>query len=97
MCFALPVRVLAIADGIRGLIEVDRLGKRTVVSARMLLSSGRSAESLIGKWVTIHQGFAMDIIAEVDALQVLETLQALSDPAAEIDVSEVKDRQFARG
>jgi hydrogenase expression/formation protein HypC len=93
MCLALPARVVAVADAARHRVLVEVGAERRQVSAAPLLTRGEALERLIGEWVLLHQGFAMQRISPGEAAAVIEALKVLADPRQALDVTEFDRRQ----
>ena len=97
MCIALPAKVLSVTNPARKMIAVECFGQTRTVSAAAILSSDQTAAELIGQWVVLHQGFAMDRITAADAAEIIAALDGLSDPDKVTEVSGFRARQSARG
>ena len=67
MCLAVPAKILKMEDG-RGVADLH--GNRMTISLKML------PEAVIGDWVLVHAGFA---IQKLDAQAARETFALLAD------------------
>lgn len=77
MCLTAAGRVLSVDDD-RGAAVVQAEGRRREVSlAPIVLDGGRVAP---GDWVLVHTGFAVAVIDERDARELIETLTSLTTP-----------------
>ncbi|MET0068436.1 MAG: HypC/HybG/HupF family hydrogenase formation chaperone [Candidatus Thiodiazotropha sp.] len=95
MCLALPAKIVDLVDAARYLVLVECNGSRLQVNAATLHSGGEPLETLLGEWVLLHQGFAMQRISPSDAQSILDALKAITDPDQVLDVSEFSKRQAA--
>jgi hydrogenase expression/formation protein HypC len=71
VCLAIPGQIVAIADELNGLAEVDVVGVRRTVNVGLLDDAGP------GDWVLIHVGFALSRIDEEEAAATLLLLQEM--------------------
>ena len=74
MCLAIPGRVVEVVDYANQLAKVDVAGVKRTVNVGLLDSD---PDTLVGRWVLIHVGFALSQIDEREALATLELLQEL--------------------
>ncbi|MBV2096843.1 MAG: HypC/HybG/HupF family hydrogenase formation chaperone [Candidatus Thiodiazotropha sp. (ex Codakia orbicularis)] len=95
MCLALPAKIVAVVDAAQYLVMVECNGNRLQANAATLQTGAKPLEMLLGEWVLLHQGFAMQRISSSDALSILDALKALKDPEKVLDVSEFSQRQLA--
>lgn len=85
MCLGVPARVTRIADEARCLAVVEVSGVERETNMMCVLPEGAPLETLVGKWVLLHVGFAMSVIDEAEARRTLEVLETLGDVEAEVD------------
>ena len=87
MDIALPCKVVAIADSERMLVTVEPEtgGGREIVSAALVLTSGRLVDELVGALVLIHAGFVIALIDEAGARLRLQLFAALGCSEADHD------------
>jgi len=78
MCLAIPGKIVEILGDNEGAALVEVAGVRRKVDLG-LLEEDRPKP---GDWVLIHVGFAMSKISEQDALEQMQTLQALGESEA---------------
>ena len=77
MCLGIPGRITAITDASRAMAMAEVSGVRREVNVACV--AGADLQSLIGKWVLIHVGFAMSLIDEDEAEKTLEALRELGE------------------
>ena len=76
MCLAVPGKILE-RDGDAGVVDFQ--GSRVRVSLVL------TPQSAVGEWVLVHAGFAINELAEADALQTWSYLNAMHEtPQADV-------------
>jgi hydrogenase expression/formation protein HypC len=73
MCLGIPGQIIAIEDPEQGLACVDSGGVQRLVDISCLLLT-HPQETLAGRWVVVHVGFALALIDEAEALATLNLL-----------------------
>jgi len=73
MCIGVPGKIVTVGEEIFELAQVDVGGVKRDVNIS-LICEGSPAE-LLGKWVLVHVGFAMAVIDEQQAIEMIEALQ----------------------
>ncbi len=88
MCLGVPGEIIAIdeADSLTAIVAIS--GVRRWVNLACVLSEGMSPQSLLGKWVLVHVGFAMNLIDAEEARKTLALLAELESFADENSTSE---------
>lgn len=84
MCLGIPACVVEITDAANNLGIVDVSGVRRQVSFACVVDDANPLNSLIGKWVLLHVGFAMSIIDEAEAQATLDLLKTLGEVEPEL-------------
>ncbi len=74
MCLAIPGQVVEVVDYANQLAKVDVAGVKRTVNVGLL---DGELDSLVGRWVLIHAGFALSLLDEREALATLELLQEM--------------------
>ncbi|ALV27897.1 HypC/HybG/HupF family hydrogenase formation chaperone [Pannonibacter phragmitetus] len=77
MCLGIPGQIVAITDPERLMALAEVSGVRREVNVTCVM--GTSLDSLVGKWVLIHVGFAMALIDEDEAARTLAALRDLGE------------------
>ncbi|WP_094463949.1 HypC/HybG/HupF family hydrogenase formation chaperone [Pannonibacter phragmitetus] len=77
MCLGIPGQIVAITDPDRLMALAEVSGVRREVNVTCVM--GTSLDSLVGKWVLIHVGFAMALIDEDEAARTLAALRDLGE------------------
>ncbi|HDV9410882.1 TPA: HypC/HybG/HupF family hydrogenase formation chaperone [Raoultella ornithinolytica] len=72
MCIGIPGQICAI-DG--NLAKVEVCGIQREVDLTLVGSVDEQGQPRLGQWVLVHVGFAMSIINEAEARDILEALQ----------------------
>ena len=73
MCIGVPGRIVSVGEDFFELAQVDVAGVKRDVNIT-LVCEGEPAE-LLGKWVLVHVGFAMAVIDEQQAIEMIDALQ----------------------
>lgn len=81
MCLGVPGQIESIIDAGNGLAWVSLSGVRREVNISCVQTDA-DATSLIGQWVIVHAGFALELLDEAEALRTLDLLQALEQSQA---------------
>jgi hydrogenase expression/formation protein HypC len=79
MCLGIPARIIAIKDAALGSAVAETDGVRREINLAMLVLQDTPLESLIGRWVLLHVGFAMAVIDEQEAMASLALLKEAND------------------
>jgi hydrogenase expression/formation protein HypC len=79
MCLGIPARIIAIKDAALGSAVAETDGVRREINLAMLVIQDTPLESLIGRWVLLHVGFAMAVIDEQQAMASLALLKEADD------------------
>ena len=79
MCLGIPAKIISVVNPDLGLVEADSDGVSREINISMLLMNNQSIETLMGKWVLLHVGFAMAVIDEQEALQTLALLKSAEE------------------
>ncbi|MCK3658001.1 hydrogenase [Pasteurellaceae bacterium Pebbles2] len=82
MCLGVPGQIVKIGDNALQLATVDVCGVQREVNISLI--SQNDPNSLLGKWVLVHVGFAMSLIDEHEAKQTQEALIAMSQLEHEV-------------
>ncbi|WP_122520618.1 HypC/HybG/HupF family hydrogenase formation chaperone [Pannonibacter phragmitetus] len=83
MCLGIPGQIVAITDPDRLMALAEVSGVRREVNVTCVM--GTSLDSLVGKWVLIHVGFAMALIDEDEAARTLAALRDLGEVQEALD------------
>ncbi|MDQ6937533.1 MAG: HypC/HybG/HupF family hydrogenase formation chaperone [Actinomycetota bacterium] len=76
MCLGIPGRVVEMVEGCAGqLALVDVMGTARRVNVGMLEEAVQP-----GDWIVMHMGFALSVVDEAEAEQVLAGLELLGRP-----------------
>jgi hydrogenase expression/formation protein HypC len=76
MCLGVPGQIESISDSTNTLAWVNLAGVRREVNIACVMDSER-CEDLLGSWVIVHAGFALEKLDEAAALRTLELLAEL--------------------
>lgn len=84
MCLGIPGRIIELynKDG----LEMGKVDFGGVVREACLVYV---PEAVIGDYVIIHVGFAINLLSETEARETLQTLQELFDLQEELDAGEL--------
>jgi len=77
VCLAVPAQIVEIVDAEYRLAKAQTGGVSRTVNVMCVASTDEEVDDLVGKWVLIHVGFAMNVIDEQDAATTLELLTDL--------------------
>ena len=77
MCLGIPGQIIEVTDPTRMMAMAEISGVRREVSLAPVAEG--PLETLVGKWVLIHVGFAMSVIDEAEAAKTLEALRGLGE------------------
>ena len=83
MCLGIPGQIVAITDPAKLMALAEVSGVRREVNVACVM--GTSLDSLVGKWVLIHVGFAMALIDEDEAARTLAALRDLGEVQEALD------------
>ena len=81
MCLAIPGKIVELLAEDRDLALVDVLGVRRRVDLGLL----QADPPVLGDWVLIHVGFAMNKISEADAMDQMNMLTELGEDEAAME------------
>ena len=90
MCLGIPGQIVEITDAATNIALADVSGVKRKVNVTCV--SGEGLDSLIGRYVLIHVGFAMALIDEGEANKTMETLNALGEAQEEFEAMFESDR-----
>ena len=76
MCLGIPAKIIQIKDPVLGIASAETDGVKRDINLAMLASQFPTLDTLVGKWVLLHVGFAMAVI---DQQQAQETLSLLKE------------------
>ena len=82
MCLGIPGQVVEVGKTITENALVDVCGVKREVNIALVCEG--EPDTMIGKWVLVHVGFAMTIIDEEEAKQTQEALIAMSQLEHEV-------------
>ncbi|CAG9430671.1 hydrogenase maturation factor HybG [Providencia sp. PROV188] len=77
MCLGIPGQVVAVGQTPMDSAQVDVCGVQREVNIALVCEG--DTESMVGKWVLVHVGFAMSILDEKEARDTLEALMAMEE------------------
>ena len=77
MCLGIPGKIVEITSEATAIVDI--CGVKRTVEITCVINPNSTVESLIGKWVLIHVGFAMSIIDEQEAQSTLDLLNQLGE------------------
>lgn len=83
MCLGIPGQVVEVGKTITDNAFVDVCGVKREVNIALVCEG--EPQTMLGKWVLVHVGFAMSIVDEEEAKSTLEALLAMEE--VESDVS----------
>jgi hydrogenase expression/formation protein HypC len=90
MCLGIPGKIVEITDPATNMALADVSGVQRKVNVTCVLGEG--LDTLIGKYVLIHVGFAMALIDEDEAKKTMDTLNALGEAQEEFEAMFASDR-----
>lgn len=79
MCLGIPGVVERIVDHDAMLGEVSVSGVSRPVNLSCVIAPGESLTDCVGRWVLVHVGFALSVIDEAEAQQMLTALAQLGE------------------
>ncbi|GAA0785237.1 HypC/HybG/HupF family hydrogenase formation chaperone [Marinobacterium sediminicola] len=88
MCLGVPGQIIAIDDSDRSVAIVEVSSVRRRINLACVLNDAQPPESLVGGWVLVHVGFAMNLIDADEARKTLELLSELQSFADEQGMQE---------
>lgn len=65
MCLAVPVQIVSVTESERG--QAGRIGCVDVHGSRTNVSLALVPDAVVGNWVLIHAGMAIEIVDEAEA------------------------------
>lgn len=79
MCIGVPGKIVAVGESIHhpAWVEINAIKRQINVS----LVCENSPQELLGCWVLVHVGFAMSIIDEAEASNIMEMLKKITGDA----------------
>ncbi|MBK6689145.1 MAG: HypC/HybG/HupF family hydrogenase formation chaperone [Deltaproteobacteria bacterium] len=84
MCLGIPGQVVEISDREKKLGIVDISGVKRQVNLACV-AQGEDLSPLLGQWVLVHVGFAMNVIDPEEAARTIELLRELGEAQAELE------------
>lgn len=84
MCLGIPGQVVEISDPEKKLGIVDISGVRRSVNLACV-AKGEDLRPLLGQWVLVHVGFAMNVIDPEEAARTIALLRELGEAQAELE------------
>lgn len=84
MCLGIPGQIVEIADASRMMGVVDVSGVKRQVNLACVAEAD-DLEAVIGEWVLVHVGFAMNRIDAHEAAETLKALEELGEAMEEIE------------
>ena len=84
MCLGIPGQVVEISDREKKLGIVDISGVKRQVNLACV-AQGEDLSALLGQWVLVHVGFAMNVIDPEEAARTIELLRELGEAQAELE------------
>lgn len=79
MCIGLPCQITAINTQLPDTATATVNGVSRQINISLILQPDQPVTSLIGKWVLVHVGFAMNLINEQEARDTIEALKAIEE------------------
>lgn len=76
MCLGIPGQIVEITDSARMMARAEVSGVSREVNVSCVAAD---PDTLLGRWVLIHVGFAMAVIDEDEAAATLEALEHLGE------------------
>lgn len=83
MCLGIPGQVIEVGKSITDNAIVDVCGVKREVNIALVCEE--NTESMIGKWVLVHVGFAMSIVDEEEAKATLDALLAMGEVEEDVN------------
>lgn len=90
MCLGIPGQIVEITNAATNMALADVSGVKRNVNVTCV--SGEGLDTLVGKYVLIHVGFAMALIDEDEAKKTMDTLNALGEAQEEFEAMFQSDR-----
>lgn len=85
MCLGIPGQIVEIVDAEKKLGQVDVSGVKRQVNLACVVDDEHPIESVVGDWILVHVGFAMNRIDPEEARRTLELLLELGEAQAELN------------
>ncbi len=79
MCIGIPGQIVELDGCPPQHAWAEVCGVRREVNIALVIAPGNSAASLVGCWVLIHVGFAMSLLDEPEAAEMLAALHAMGE------------------
>ncbi len=79
MCLGVPGKIIAVGEEIHELATVEVNGVQRQVNIALVCEE--SPQDLLDRWVLVHVGFAMSILDEDEARDMLSALENLTGEA----------------
>lgn len=86
MCIGIPCQIISIDPASTRMALADINGVRRLVDISLIDTHGKATTTLIGQWVLVHVGFAMNLLDEQDAKDTLEALKAMGEMEPDVDL-----------
>lgn len=83
MCLGIPGQVVEVGKSITDNAIVDVCGVKREVNIALVCEG--NTQSMIGKWVLVHVGFAMSIVDEEEAKATLDALLAMGEVEEDVN------------
>ncbi|OAT26763.1 hydrogenase maturation factor HybG [Proteus myxofaciens] len=83
MCLGIPGQVVEVGKSVTDNAIVDVCGVKREVNIALVCEG--NTESMIGKWVLVHVGFAMSIVDEDEAKATLDALLAMGEVEEDVN------------
>ncbi|WP_330981825.1 MULTISPECIES: HypC/HybG/HupF family hydrogenase formation chaperone [Enterobacterales] len=75
MCLGVPAKITAVGADCHHLASADVSGVTVKINVSLVCEG--EVQSLIGRWVLVHVGFAMSLLDEQEALDTLAALKQM--------------------
>ncbi len=85
MCLGVPGCIERIDDEATFMATVNVNGVLRGINVACVTDPAEGPQTLIGKWVLVHVGFAMSIIDEAEAAKTLDLLRELGEADLELE------------
>ncbi|WP_058912689.1 hydrogenase maturation factor HybG [Entomohabitans teleogrylli] len=81
MCLGVPGKIIAIGESIDHPATVEVNGIKRQVNISLVCEDGDAPADLLDRWVLVHVGFAMSILDEQEATEMLDALRSVTGEA----------------
>lgn len=79
MCLGIPGQITEITDALNQLAIVDISGVKRQVNVACVVEPSEPLEALVGEWVLVHVGFALNRLDPDEAAATLQLLAELAE------------------